>query len=77
MHPNTTSAAVIVADGSGTITYWNGTASELFGYSAEEAVGATLDLVVPPEHRERHWSGFHRIMDGGGHTSKAVLPISR
>jgi PAS domain S-box-containing protein len=65
MHPDAVSAAIIVADSTGTISYWNHAASELFGYSAEEAVGATLDLVVPPEYRERHWSGFHRVMDGG------------
>jgi PAS domain S-box-containing protein len=65
MHWDTPSAAIIVANRSGIISYWNAAASELFGYSAEEALGARLDLIVPPEYQERHWHGFHRVMNGG------------
>jgi PAS domain S-box-containing protein len=58
-------AAIILADRTGTITYWSPAASELFGFSADEALGASLDLVVPPDYRDRHWSGFRRVMEGG------------
>lgn len=37
--------------------------TELFGFSEEEAIGATLDLLVPPDYRERHWTGYHASMD--------------
>ncbi|MGH9185578.1 MAG: PAS domain S-box protein [Acidimicrobiales bacterium] len=40
-------------------------ATELFGYSAGEAVGASLDLIVPEEFRERHWAGFRRAIETG------------
>jgi PAS domain S-box-containing protein len=56
------SQAVVMADTSGHITYWSAGAEDLFGHTAAEAVGASLDLIVPSEHRERHWTGFHRAM---------------
>lgn len=56
-------AAVIFANPSGVIQYWNSGMTELSGYSQEEAVGATLDLIVPPDYRERHWIGYHAAMD--------------
>jgi PAS domain S-box-containing protein len=57
--------AVIVADASGTIVYWNGAAERVFGWSAGEAVGQTLDLIVPERQRTRHWEGYERVMATG------------
>jgi PAS domain S-box-containing protein len=57
--------AVIVADASGTIVYWNGAAERVFGWSAGEAVGQTLDLIVPDRQRARHWEGYERVMATG------------
>lgn len=57
--------AVIVADRSGIIRSWDDGATALFGHRPKNAVGASLDLIVPPEHRERHWAGFHRAMETG------------
>lgn len=54
--------AVIVADTSGVICQWTGGAEELFGYRRDEAIGHSLDLVVPEHLREAHWVGFHRAM---------------
>ncbi|NLE78408.1 MAG: PAS domain S-box protein [Rhodococcus sp.] len=54
--------AIIVADTHGRITQWNGGAENLFGHRAEDAVGQSLDLVVPSHLREAHWAGFHRAM---------------
>jgi PAS domain S-box-containing protein len=58
-----TSPAVIFADPSGVIQYWNSGMTELFGFGEQEALGATLDLIVPPDYRERHWIGYHAAMN--------------
>jgi PAS domain S-box-containing protein len=57
--------AVIYADPSGTIRRWNHAAASLFGYSATEALGQNLDLVVPEHLRARHWRGFETAMTNG------------
>lgn len=58
----TTGHAVVVADTDGVITRWNAGARALFGYPAEQAVGQSLDLIVPEHLREAHWAGFRRAM---------------
>jgi PAS domain S-box-containing protein len=60
--------AVVIADPDGTITFWNDAAAELFGWSAAEAVGQTLDLMIPDRLRHRHWEGYRRVMQTG-HTT--------
>ena len=57
--------AVVVADTAGTITYWNRAAERIFGWSAEQALGASLDLIIPDRQRPRHWDGYHRVMATG------------
>ena len=57
--------AIIMADRDGTIRLWNGGARAVFGYSAEEAVGQSLDLIVPERFRDRHWNGFRKVMETG------------
>ena len=57
--------AVIVADREGVIRLWNRRAEEMFGYSASEALGRTLDIIIPERHRERHWEGYRRVMATG------------
>jgi PAS domain S-box-containing protein len=57
--------AVVVADAEGLIVFWNDAAGRLLGWSAEEAVGQTLDLIVPERFRRRHWSGYSRTMKTG------------
>ena len=57
--------AVVVADKSGVIHMWSAGAQGLFGYSAEQALGKKLDLVVPEEYRAQHWAGFNRAMETG------------
>jgi PAS domain S-box-containing protein len=54
-----------MADPSGVICFWSAGAERAFGYPAAEAVGQTLDLIVPPEHREAHWNGFRRAIESG------------
>lgn len=57
--------AVLAADRDGTITYWNEAAERLFGWSAAEATGQTLDLIVPERFRARHDEGYRRVAESG------------
>jgi len=57
--------AVVSADREGIIRDWNETAEHIFGHSAGQAIGKTLDLVVPEEERANHWRNFRRVMATG------------
>jgi len=57
--------AIIVADGDGRILLWNPAAERLFGFTATEAVGGSLDLIIPERFRERHWTGYQTVMQTG------------
>ncbi|SDM16176.1 PAS domain S-box-containing protein [Methylobacterium phyllostachyos] len=57
--------AVVVADPDGAITVWNPAAERIFGFSAAEALGRTLDLITPERHRRRHWDGYAKTMRTG------------
>jgi PAS domain S-box-containing protein len=57
--------AVIFADATGTIMRWNRAATALFGYSAGEALGQKLDLIVPEHLRAAHWRGFDAAFASG------------
>ena len=57
--------AVIYADGTGTIMRWNHAAAALFGYSAAEALGQNLDLIIPEHLRAAHWRGFEAATRSG------------
>jgi len=56
--------AVIYADREGKIRFWNRAASRIFGFAESEALGQTLDLIVPEGLRVRHWEGYDRVMAG-------------
>ena len=57
--------AIVVAAPDGVITLWNGGAEKIFGYSAAEALGQTLDLIIPEKQRARHWAGYDQTMASG------------
>jgi PAS domain S-box-containing protein len=57
--------AVIYADRDGKIELWNRAAVALFGYEPAEALGRSIDLIVPERLREPHWRGFHAAMASG------------
>jgi PAS domain S-box-containing protein len=63
--PAAADQAVVMADTDGVIVHWNDGAERLFGHSAADAIGQTLDLIVPDEFRDRHWAGFHQAMSAG------------
>jgi PAS domain S-box-containing protein len=56
---------ILFADRDGIIRLWNSGAETIFGYTAREALGQNLDLIVPEKLRERHWEGYQRVMDTG------------
>lgn len=57
--------AVIVSDPKGVITMWNPAAERIFGYTQSEALGQSLDLIIPEKQRKRHWDGYHKTMQTG------------
>ena len=57
--------AVICTNQSGTIIRWNHASTALFGYSAEEAIGQSVDLIIPQHLRTPHWRGFDAAMKSG------------
>jgi PAS domain S-box-containing protein len=57
--------AIIFADQRGIIREWNPAAERIFGYSKQEAVGSSLDLIVPERFREAHWRGYERALSEG------------
>jgi PAS domain S-box-containing protein len=57
--------ALIGADRSGVIMRWNPAAEHLFGYSAGEALGQKLDLIIPEHLRMAHWNGFNAAITSG------------
>jgi PAS domain S-box-containing protein len=57
--------AVVVSDVNGAITLWNKAAERLFGYTETEALGKTLDLIIPEHLRGRHWEGYEKTMQSG------------
>jgi len=57
--------AVIICDCDGVIRLWNAAAERFFGFTPAEALGCSLDLIIPERFRERHWAGFTRTMATG------------
>ena len=57
--------AVIHADRQGLIALWNPAAETMFGFSAAEAIGQSLDIIIPERLREAHWRGFHAAIASG------------
>jgi PAS domain S-box-containing protein len=59
------SEAIMYSDREGIIRLWNHGAEHMFGYSAAEALGQSLDLIIPENLRGRHWDGYYRVMGSG------------
>ncbi|VVE69128.1 Sensor protein FixL [Pandoraea anapnoica] len=57
--------AIVVADPQNVITLWNSGAQKMFGFSAEEAVGQPLDIIIPDRLRARHNEGYAKTMETG------------
>jgi len=59
------SDAIMFSDREGIIRIWNSGAERMFGFSSDEALGQSLDLIIPENLRGRHWDGYHRVMQSG------------
>ncbi len=57
--------AIIVADVNGAVTLWNPAAEHMFGLPQNEAMGHSLDLIIPQRLQRRHWDGYHKTMETG------------
>lgn len=56
---------ILVSDREGIIRFWNSGATLIFGHTAQEALGRSLDLIIPENLRGRHWEGYWRVMASG------------
>jgi PAS domain S-box-containing protein len=56
---------VVVCDAAGAIIVWNPAATRIFGFTEADALGQSLDLIIPERQRQRHWDGYHKTMDTG------------
>jgi PAS domain S-box-containing protein len=57
--------AVVVVDVAGHIVLWNPAATRIFGFTEEEALGRSLDIIIPERQRGRHWEGYAKTVDTG------------
>jgi PAS domain S-box-containing protein len=62
---NSMPEALIVADLQGIIRIWNHGSENVFGFSAAEAIGQSLDLIIPERMRKAHWDGFNKAIERG------------
>ena len=69
--------AIILADCAGVIRLWNPAAEVMFGHGAAEAIGQTLDLIVPEAYRAAHWAGFSHAIEQGRFARDDALLTSR
>jgi PAS domain S-box-containing protein len=60
-----TSDAIIYANAEGVIRLWNPRRDRIVGFAEEEALGRSLDIIIPEGLRERHWQGFRATMSTG------------
>lgn len=78
---STASDAIVAADKEGIITFWNPGAERIFGYTSGDAVGQSLDIIIPERLRARHWEGYRHVMAGGesryGHGDLLAVPAVR
>jgi PAS domain S-box-containing protein len=78
---STKSDALIAADKKGVIQFWNPGATRIFGFSEAEALGQSLDIIIPERLRQRHWDGYDKTMATGesryGESDLLAVPAVR
>jgi len=57
--------AIMVCDAAGKITLWNAASTRMFGFTEDEALGQSLDIIIPQRQQARHWEGYHVTMASG------------
>src|SRR4029079_11897752 len=74
----TDSDAIVASDKDGIIQFWNPGAERIFGYTSGDAIGKSLDIIIPERLRERHWQGYRQVMATGesryGHGDVLAVP---
>jgi PAS domain S-box-containing protein len=69
--------ALIFSDLEGIIQQWNPGAQTVFGFSATEAIGQSLDLIIPERMRKAHWDGFNKAIARSGTLPGRASMITR
>ena len=62
---NSPAEAIVYSDREGIIRFWNEGAERVFGFTADEAIGQSLDIIIPERQRPRHWEGYDEVMKSG------------
>jgi len=57
--------AIMACDAAGKITLWNAASERMFGFTEIEAIGQSLDIIIPQRQQARHWEGYHVTMASG------------
>lgn len=57
--------AIVASDAGGAIVLWNPAAERMFGFTESEALGQSLDIIIPQRQQQRHWDGYHQTMATG------------
>ena len=68
---------IIFANTDGIIELWNAESEAIFGYGTEEAIGQSLDLLIPERLREAHWKGYRQAMVTGHTKSRGQVLVTR
>ncbi len=58
--------ALILCDLDGIIRVWNHGAEKIFGWTAAETIGQSLEMIIPERMRKAHWDGFQQALARGG-----------
>lgn len=69
--------AVVYSDTDGKILLWNAAAEKLFGFSASETLGQSLDIMIPERFRRAHWNGFERAVKAGKVVHEGEVRLTR
>ena len=56
---------VIIASNDGTILEWNEAATRIFGWTREQALGENIDMMIPDNQKDDHWTGYDRVLESG------------
>lgn len=57
--------AVVASDADGVIVAWNAGAERIFGFTEQEALSRSLDIIIPEPLRARHWAGYRETVASG------------
>jgi PAS domain S-box-containing protein len=69
--------AILFADREGLVRAWNPGAEAMFGWSASEILGRTMDVIIPERLRGRHWDGWRKVLETGvtRYSGKELLAV--